>query len=321
MSRSPLVGRLALLAGLALPALACGSPPATVATIDGIEIERARFESLHPDGYELVPDETASSLLLLLIHDLFIANAQAELGITLDEAATSVAFAARTRSAEAIGPLDEVLANRGVTPARVQLEANLDVLRELVGPELVRREAPGFDIDTAFDQYLLDEAYVCVQQIELLDTGDLELIIDRANSGDSFADLAREFSTDSLAHRPDGESGAGGDMGCSYPNSFGLGLADAALDTRIPVGEAFGPVVSAAALHVMVVYDRVIPELDDVRADVLRAAEASQGPDLFSIWAVDLLHRAEVTIDDGYGSWGPREGTDGIPTVIPVGAD
>jgi parvulin-like peptidyl-prolyl isomerase len=303
---------------LLLFSAACSSLPGTVATVNGTEIERERFEALHPEDYELVPDETASSLLLVTIHELFYRAAEEDLGLSISAEDRESAFTNRTQPARGIGDVDEVLANRGVTAERVRLEADLDALQSVVGPHLVRAEADGFDIDAAYESYLKAEGYVCVQQMLLGDTANLEDIVDRVNGGESFGALAREFSLDNLAQRPDGESGAGGDMGCSFPNSFGLGLADAAIDESIPVGEAFGPIISDRGLHVMVVYERELPALSNVRGEVVEAAVDTQAIDVFRTWAVSVLESADVTIHEAYGSWGPAEGTNGVPTVIPA---
>jgi parvulin-like peptidyl-prolyl isomerase len=306
---------------LALVAAACSSPPDILATIDGIDITRARFEAMHPDGTELAADEQASTLLLLMIHDAFFAAAESELGITPDAAALDDAFAARTESAVSLGDVDEILANRGVTRERVKLESDLDALRLAVGPALVLAEADGFDLDLAYEEFLKDEARVCVKHILLFDTENIESILDRISDGEPFEEVARELSEDNLAQRPAGESGAGGDMGCSYPNSFNLAIASAAIDLDIPVGEVFGPVLSDQGLHVLQVYERELPELADVRAQVIESAVDDQSEAVFTIWAIGVLQRARVTIDDGYGRWGPREGTNGIPTVIPPGEE
>jgi len=315
------IGRLLAVLGtaLALVGAACASENNTIASIDGIEMARDRFEMMHPNVDDLVAEERASTLLLMMIHDLFIANAASQLGIELDEEAAADAFAARTPAASVVGSLEAVLANRGVTPDRVQLEADLDALSGPVGRELVRREAPGFDLEAAYESFLLDQAYVCVRQILLAQTADIDVIVERLDAGEAFDTLAREFSRDPLAQRPEGESGGGGDMGCSYPNAFGLGISEASLDLDIAVGEPFGPVFSDTGFHLMMVYEREIPDLDAVRAEVVAAAEETQGPTLFTAWAVELLKQAEVTIDAAWGSWGPRDGTNGIPTVIPTG--
>lgn len=312
--------RLALGLALLVTAAACSTPPPeTVATVDGIDISYERFEAMHPDGRELVPDEQASTLLLLLIHDVFFAAAEAELGVSPGQDAIDAAMTDRTRSAQALGDIDEVLANRGVTVERVQLEADLDALRAAVAPVLVRQEAEGFDLQRAYEEYLKDEARVCVNQILLFETTEMEAIIDRLNGGASFDEVAREVSQDNLAQRPAGESGAGGDMGCSFPNSFNLAIAEASLDLEIPVGEVFGPVISDQGLHILQIYERELPELADVRSDVIESAVEDQGEAVFNVWAIDVLQRADVTIADGFGTWGPRDGTNGIPTVIPDG--
>jgi hypothetical protein len=305
------------LVALGLAAASCGGSAAPIATINGIEIERERFDDLHSDVEALVPEERASSLLLLMIHEAFLSSAEAEFGVVPDPVEVEAAFTARTDSALTLGPLEAVLANRGITTDRVQLEAELDVLRDTLGPELVRREYPGFDLDAAYQAYLIAEAEVCLRQITLSRPDDFDVIQDRLASGESFEDVARDLSADPLASRPVGESGSGGDMGCAAPSSFGPGLDQATLEA--PLNEPYGPVVSGIGVHLAVVYDRTAPELESVRDDVMELATTSQGPQLFNRWAVGVLDTAEVTIIEEFGTWGPREGTDGIPTVIPPG--
>lgn len=307
------------LVALALVLAACGGGPGTIATVNGAEITRADLEDLHPDLSALTDREVSASLLLLIIHESFVSTAADELGLVASDTAVQDAFAVRTQSAQAVGDLEAVLANRRITVDRVRLESELDALREIVGPALVRNEAPGFDLDAAYDAYVQANGTACVRQILLTSTVEVEDIVDRANGGESFDSLAREFSQDNLAQRPEGESGAGGDMGCGAPQSFGLGLAEASVDEDIPVGEAFGPVISDRGLHVVVVYEREIPELESVRSAAVEAAIPEQSTQVFTRWGADVLRTADVTIDAAYGVWEAVDGTDGIPTVAPSG--
>ena len=66
----------------------------------------------------------------------------------------------------------------------------------------------------------------------------------------------------------------------------------------------------------MVVYSRTIPELVDVRPQVIEAAIATQGPEVFRLWAIDVLQTLDVTIDDSVGEWGVLPETEPVPTVV-----
>ena len=298
---------------LLLLVAACGGA-GPVATINGIDIDEERLAELRPADAEPVADDIARDLLLVILHDVLVDAALSELGVSATESASEAAFEQRTRSAAAMGPLDAVLANRGVTTQRVRLEADLDALRDVVGPELVRSEAAGFDIDAAYEDFLLREGEVCVRQIELASREDYDVAVDRLDGGEPFADVAMDMSTDPLVGA--GEARAGGDLGCAPPRGLPLGLSARSLEATI--GVPFGPVDLLAGSYLVVVYDRTLPELDSVRDRVREGAVGEQGEAVFQEWAFEVLRTAEVTIDPGYGTWGPREGTGGVPTVIPT---
>lgn len=298
---------------LLLLVAACGDA-GPVATINDIEIDEERLAALRPTDAEPLADDIARDLLLVILHDGLADAALSELGVATTDAAAEDFFEQRTRSAAAIGPLDAVLANRGVTTQRVRLEANLDALRDVVGPELVRAEAPGFDIDAAYEDFLLREGEVCVRQIELASREDYDAAVDRLDSGEPFAAVAMDMSTDPLVGA--GEARAGGDLGCAPPRGLPLGLTARSLEATI--GVPFGPVDLLTGAYLVLVYDRTLPELDSVRDEVREGAVDEQGEAVFQEWVFDVLRTADVTIDPGYGSWAPREGTGDVPTVIPA---
>ena len=306
--------RVLIAVALALVAVSCADP-GPVATINGIEIDGARLESLRPEGAQPVAEQVAGDLLLLLLHDGFADAALDEFGVAVTTEQAEAAFEARTRSAAALGPLDDVLANRGVTRERVRLEAGLDALRELVAAELIRAEAAGFDVDAAYREYVIRAGEVCVQAIALAAAANYEAAESRLLAGEPFAAVAEELSLDPLVGP--GEARAGGDLGCSVPFALPVELHSVSLDA--PIGEPIGPVAIAGGPHLVLVYRRDIPELESVRGEVREAAVAEQGEAVFRAWAFDVLVRADVTIDPDYGSWGPRPGTGDVPTVIPAG--
>lgn len=293
---------------------ACSGGSDTFATIDDVAIPAEAFTSLHVDVAELNDDEVARSALLLILHNAFTAEAQDALGIEPDESLVAERFAERTETFEARGDLDEQLALRNLMRRRVQLEAELDVLRDTVSASLVRDEAPGFDLDAAYEAYLMDNAEVCIQQIQIDDISIVDALVARLNSGEPFSDVARDVSIDSFVDREAGRSGAGGDFGCSAPMALPDGLGQAALTA--PIDEPVGPIASASGAHVLWVYDRTVAPLDEVHPAVLEHAIPRQGEEMFRLWAVDVLRMINVELDAAYGRWAVLPETDPVPTVV-----
>lgn len=314
-SSPSLPARIALLGAVALLGAACSTAAKPVVTIDDVQIAEADFAALHVDADDLDADELAGSTLLLVLHHAFTLHAREELGVEPDRAAVDKRFGERTVGFEARGNVDEQLALRNLTRERVQIEAELDALQEAVAAHLVRSEAPGFDLAGAYDAYLLDEAEVCIQQIQIADVSHVDGVLERLAAGESFDEVARDVSIDSFVDREPGLSGAGGDFGCSTPGSLAVGLGAAAMS--VPLGEPVAPVVSAVGVHVLWVSDRTIPQLEDAKSAVLEHAVPLQGQEMFRLWAVDLLQTIEVEVDQAYGRWAKLPETDPVPTVVP----
>jgi len=299
---------------LLLLTAACSGGSDTFATIDDVAIPTEAFTGLHVDVAELTDDEVARSALLLILHSAFSAEAQNALGITADESLVAERFAERTETFRARGDLDQQLALRNLMRRRIQIEAELDVLRDTVSASLVRDEAPGFDLDAAYEAYLMDNAEVCIQQIQIDDLSIVDGLIGRLDSGEQFSDVARDLSIDPFVDREAGRSGAGGDFGCSAPMALPIGLGQAALTA--PIDEPVGPIASANGVHVLWVYDRTVAPLVDVRPAVLEHAIPIQGEEMFRLWAVDVLLKIDVELEATYGRWAMLPETDPVPTVV-----
>jgi len=299
---------------LLLMTAACSGGSDRVATIDDVTIPTEAFTALHVDVAELSDDEVARSALLLILHNAFTAEAQEALGIAPDPSLVDERFAERTETFRARGDLDEQLALYNLTRRRVEIEAELDVLRDAVGALLVRDEAPGFDLDAAYEAYLMDNAEVCIQQIRIDDVSIVDSLVARLESGEPFSDVARDVSIDPFVDREAGRSGAGGDFGCSAPMALPEGLGKAALTA--PIDAPVGPVTSADGVHVLWVYDRTVAPLVEVRPAVLEHAIQIQSEEMFRLWAVDVLQKIDVELDPAYGRWAMLPETDPVPTVV-----
>jgi parvulin-like peptidyl-prolyl isomerase len=288
-----------------------GGSDATV--VDGVEITSEDFAALHGDVDDLDDDERAGSMLLLILREAFGARAEAELGIAIEVEAVDVAYQEQIERYEGRGGIDTVLDSLNQTTARARIEAELDTIRDAVAARLVRTESPGFDLELAYETYLLSEAEVCVRQMQLESAPDFDVARTRLDAGEDFGDVARDISIDPFIDREEGV-GAGGDLGCSAPNALPGGFDTATITA--PLGEPTGPVVADTGLYLVLVYDRTAPDLDDVRDEVIERAVESQGPELFRRWAVDVLQTIEVELASGFGEWAMLPETDPVPTVV-----
>ena len=308
-----MIQRFVAVVVFALAVVACSSSD-QLAMVDGVEIVRVDLNALHVEPDDLDADERAGSALLLVLREAFESHALLELDLSLNVTAVDAAYETRIAALEGRGDLHEVLAARNETTERIRIQAELDTLRDSVAEELVRSESARFDLDTAYQQFLLDNAEVCIRQMQLGEDLDFDIAVGRLDAGEDFADVARDISIDPFVDRTEGV-GAGGDLGCSAPSALPSGLAEATLEARI--GDVAGPILSDVGLFLLVVYERDMPELDAVRPEVIEHAIDRQGPTLFRLWAIDVLTTIEVEIDGSIGEWGILPETMPVPTVVP----
>ena len=317
MARLRLLRPRRWLASVVLVALfgaACSSSSDTAVTIDGVEIPKTEFDSLHADVAELDDDTRAGTMLLLILREAFTTRARTELGLEAAPDDVEAAYFAEIEPLEARGELTAVLAARNQTAARIRLTSLLDTLRDDVGAHLVRTESGTFDLELAVDDYLLETAEVCLRQIQLAGASDFDVVVSRIAAGEEFASVARELSIDPFVSRDEGV-GAGGDLGCSAPNALPPGLDIATLDA--PLNEVTGPVISSVGAHALLVYQRSAPDPDEAHDAIIESAVSRQRADVFRRWAIEVLTSIEVDVNDSYGRWGVLPETDPVPTVVP----
>jgi hypothetical protein len=184
----------------------------------------------------------------------------------------------------------------------VRLEADLDVIRDQVQGRLVGAAGPD-QMEAAYRTFLSVNSRVCLSALRVVDDGALTEIEDLVDAGTDVAGIARAA--------PDAIERV--DVECTSPTRFGPGLASVALDGGVGdvhvVRAEGGPYVAA-------VDERDAPPLSSVRDEVLRIATETQGPELFSTWAADIVREADVDVADEIGRWAPTAGTNGLPTVV-----
>ena len=142
----------------------------------------------------------------------------------------------------------------------------------------------------------------------------------------SFADAARRYSEDPSAQRPEGQPGAGGELGYLTGGRTVLPFEDAAYDT--PVGEIAGPVRTQFGVHLLQVTDRraVRPEIG--ARHILIRTDSTTTPDQARAVIEGLRARVlagesfqdlarEYSQDPGSGARGGDLGTFGRGRMVP----
>jgi len=276
-------------------------PTETAATVDGTPIATATLLDLAGDGAG--PEELADNLRRLIINQV-LEDAVVDFDVAVgqgDEDRAREAIVAEVTGGSG-ATLEEVLSDAGISSVAFDLIVRQTALASAVELYLADNAPPPRDEDlqALYDEQIGDRANVCAAHILLETRADADSALARAVGGEDFGDLARELST--------GPSGPdGGDLGCSSPAAYVAPFAAATLEAD--VGTAFGPVETQFGFHVILVTDRTVPTLDDVR-DELAAALLS---DVFPAWLTAQVQAAVVRVDPVFGRWV----TDPSPGVVP----
>lgn len=279
---------------------ACGASD-VVAVVDGTEIAATEIAALHPDDRSLEPEERAASTFLVILHHLLLSEAERAFGIVPAAGDIEAAFFARTRGLE--GRIDEVLAGRGVTRSRVELEAELDALRDLVQLDFVT-DGASVDLDAAYRRFVSVNSVVCVRLLAPA-SPELEPTLDAL----VFAGATGE---EIEAEMGDGVERI--ELGCMSPSRHPEAVASVAVDGE--VGKAYERRFSDGTMYAAVVTERDAPPMSEVMDEVLGLAADTEGRERFDEWAFEILRNADVEVDPSVGTWEPTEETGGVPTVV-----
>jgi parvulin-like peptidyl-prolyl isomerase len=140
-----------------------------------------------------------------------------------------------------------------------------------------------------------------VSHILVADQATANAILQQLNQGASFADLAKQHSTDT------GSATQGGLLGCLQPNAYVAEFQQAA--DSAPLDKVVGPVHTQFGYHLILVqpFDN---SFEALRAQILQQLESDAtqraSTDVNTKLTSELnaiLKRADVTLDPRYGTW------------------
>jgi len=140
----------------------------------------------------------------------------------------------------------------------------------------------------------------CSRHVLLETEAEAEDVIDRLESGEDFAAVAADASTDPSAAQN------GGSLGCDV-SSFVPVFAEAV--QALSEGERSEPVESDFGFHVI---EKVAPTAEEIEAGSQTARQTA-----LRDWIVERVAAAEVTVDERIGTWDAVSGVVAIGTPDP----
>ncbi len=294
-----------ILTALTLVATACGTSGATAGSVGDTVFTYGELADLRPGEDVRSAQDTARDLELLVITAILKGGAE-DVGISIsdDEIAEELELIkAEVVAAQGI-PWEEVLAGQNLTEPLV----DAIVVQQLLQTRMVEHfsetlEVTDVELEAAYNSQLQALSNVCASHI-LFDASDealadeiLLLAVADGADATTFAELAVEHSI--------GPSGPdGGDLGCESPSGYVPTFGQATLDAEL--GVPYGPVETQFGHHLILVSSREVPELEDVREDLLTGARAQKANVEVSTWFQGVIESAVVTIDEAIGIWGPN---------------
>lgn len=317
--------RIVLFLALFLTLAACGGS-APVASVNGFDIGLDDVEALAPDTGGAIPtDQFVVLLNNLIIHRAVVDYSDSELSITASEEEIQQRIEDLTLQ---FGGSDE-----GIEDRLAEQNATLELVRVVAWQQVVQEQLTEYfqadanpsdeDLQTLYDQNQMSLSNVCASHILFLTEtppdasedeverkdaeamASAEAALERAQAGDEFAELAIELS--------EGPSGPdGGDLGCTAPSAYVPEFANATLQADL--GEPFGPVKTQFGYHVILVTERDVPELADVRDQLVAQFSSTNAQEALRDFLIEAINIAEVTVEEQYGAW--VEGSPGQPSQL-----
>ncbi len=296
---------LVVLVVLSMVAAACSTSDDVVASVNGTDILRSEVEKLVPTNEAGDAASEFNRFLAVVIQwEAITQAASSDFGITPTEDEIS-------------SRLDEVVAGQGGGATLEEylsaVNASEEGVREFVEQLIIQDgvQAQLAEAVEAISEYVinaelvdspLDWTVVCASHILVETEDEANAVAARIESGEDFATIAQEVSIDP------GSAPNGGDLGCNSPAGFPAPFAAATMDAEIDVPTS--PVESELGFHIIVVSQR-----EEATPEVVRdALERDALVGAVDRWFVGLIDGADVTVDEGIGTWV----TDPSPQVLPA---
>jgi len=294
---------IVVLAVFSLVVAACSDSDEVVASVNGADIARSQVDILAPetDDGSVVADFTRY-LSVIIQWEAISQAAAADYGIepTADEIDARLVELVAGQGEGAT--LEDYLAQVNASEEGIRQFAAQLIIQDAVQAALTDSADPISEevVNTELLDNLLDWTVVCASHILVGTEEEAAVVTSRLDSGEDFAVVAAEVSTDP------GSAPNGGDLGCNSPTGFVDAFATATMEAEI--GVVTEPVESEFGFHVILVSQREEATPDIVRDAMVRDALATAVDE----WFVGVIESAVVSVDEEIGVWV----TDPTPQVL-----
>lgn len=287
-----------LVAAFAMVAVSCSSNATVLATVDGTDITDADIASLRTsyqgDAIDF-NDQFRTDLSNLIIQHAVRSKLASELDVVITDADIDARLAnlspAEADALEGFRTRSDIgdSGNPDIDTGYEQAFAASFLIRERARDELAKRE-----IDQIFNDAPASVTQVCVRHILVATQPEIDDVLDRLEAGEDFATIADGVSLDTAS--------AGGVLPCpAFAASFVDPFANAAMS--VAVGELSDPVQTDFGFHVLIVDERTMPTIDEVRADIEVTVFPPTIDGLWSAWLAVALEGVTVELDPRIGTW------------------
>lgn len=274
------------------------------ATVNGTEIAAADVEALVYETGEDFGDTEFVQLLDILVQWTAIADA-AKADYDLDPSAEEIATEVdRLYNQQGAGAdfeqflVAQNISAGGLDQYAAQLLIGEGILTELEASIPAPTEA---DAEALLAEDPNSWTEVCAAHILVATPEEADAVLERLDSGEDFAALAIELSTDT------GSGAAGGDLGCNTPATYVAPFAEATMTGSI--GDVVGPVESQFGFHLI----RVDSRTEATPAEMIEALADIQLSEAIDEWYVTSIGGADIEIAEEWGTWA----TDPAPGIVP----
>lgn len=295
----------------ALTLAACGGDDGpssdAVATVNGTDITAEQVDVQYaifsqnagepPEGTTAEEHDQQQRIngLNQLVFSQILVDSAAEMGIEVTDEDIE---ATRQSLFEQYGGEEELysaLEEQGMAREEVDRQIEILTTQDAVIADL-SEEVTDEEVEAAYDEG------AAARHILVEDEAAANDALDRLDSGEAFADVATDVSTD------EGSAANGGELGFNQPGVFVAEFEDALFGAE--EGEVVGPVETQFGFHIIERMPK--PELAEVEEQIrgqleqMRSSEAEQA---FGELVDEWVQSAEVTIHDAeYGEWDPENG-------------
>ncbi len=296
---------LTVVAVFSIVAGACSASNDVVASVNGVDVQRADVEVLVPETDDASQGADFTRFLSVTIQWEAISQAAAEeYGVDPTDEEIDVRLGELVANEGQGATLDEFLAEVNASEAGIREFAKQLIIQDEIQAKLGESTEPVSDevVSAQLVDNPLDWTVVCASHILVETEEEATAVAARLESGEDFGAVAQEVSIDS------GSGASGGDLGCNSPAGYVGSFAAATMAAEIDVVTA--PVESEFGFHLIVVSQREEATPDVVRLALVRDALAAA----LDAWFVGVIESAEVTVDEEIGVWV----TDPSPQVLAV---